>query len=97
MLIYPIPTYVYFRLVRIQMFCISRPAFLHFTFHIFTVAIKNIRNIHAISTNQIADILHFNDNLLYGSEDFCFNTNKKMIKTTIKFLKTSERFIGPLF
>ena len=25
------------------------------------VTIKNIRNIHAISTNQIADILHFND------------------------------------
>ena len=26
-----------------------------------TVAIKNIRNMHAVSTNQIADILHFND------------------------------------
>ena len=35
--------------------------------------------------------------LLYGSEDFSFNTNKKIIKSTIKFLKTSECFIGPLF
>ena len=35
--------------------------------------------------------------LLYGSENFSFNTNKKIIKSTIKFLKTSERFIGPPF
>ena len=28
----------------------------------FTVAIKNIKNIHAVSASQIADILHFNDN-----------------------------------
>ena len=35
--------------------------------------------------------------LLYGSENFSFNTNKKIIKSTIKFLKTSERLIGPLF
>ena len=34
--------------------------------------------------------------LLYGSEDFSFKANKKIIKSTIKFLKTSERFIGPL-
>ena len=26
-----------------------------------TVVIKNIKNLHAVSTNQIADILHFND------------------------------------
>ena len=26
-----------------------------------TVAIQNIRNMHAVSTNQIADILHFNN------------------------------------
>ena len=31
--------------------------------------------------------------LLYGSEDFSFNTNKKIIES----LKTSERFICPLF
>ena len=35
--------------------------------------------------------------LLYGSEYFSFNTNKKIIKPTIKFLETSERLIGPLF
>ena len=29
---------------------------------IFTVAIKSIRNMHVVSSNQIADILHFNDN-----------------------------------
>ena len=34
---------------------------------------------------------------LYSSEDVSFNTNKKIVKSTIKFLKTSERFIGPLF
>ena len=28
-----------------------------------TVAIKNIRNMHAVSINQIADILHFNNNM----------------------------------
>ena len=35
--------------------------------------------------------------LLYGSEDVSFKTNKNIIKSTIKFLKTSERFISPLF
>ena len=30
-------------------------------FYICTVAIKNIKNMHAVSTNQIADILHFNN------------------------------------
>ena len=29
------------------------------------VAIKNIRNMYAVLTNQIADILHFNDNIYY--------------------------------
>ena len=33
---------------------------------------------------------------LYSSEDVSFNTNKKIVTSTIKFLKTSERFIGPL-
>ena len=27
-----------------------------------TVAIKNIKNMHAVSTFQMEDILHFNDN-----------------------------------
>ena len=40
------------------MFFISRLAFL--SIGICTLAIKNIRNMHAVSTNQVADILHFN-------------------------------------
>ena len=35
--------------------------------------------------------------LLYGSEDFNCNMNKEILKATIKFLKISERFNGPLF
>ena len=35
--------------------------------------------------------------LLNRSENFSLNTNKKIIKSTIKFSKTSEHFIGPLF
>lgn len=31
---------------------------------IYTVAIENIKNLYAISTSQIVDILHFNDNNL---------------------------------
>ena len=30
-----------------------------------TVAVKNIRNMHTVSTNKITDILHFNNNLSY--------------------------------
>ena len=41
------------------MFCISRLAFLRFTFHCLTF--KNIRNMYAVSTNLNADILHFNN------------------------------------
>ena len=54
------PIYVCFRLVENQMFCISCLAFLRFTLYRCTVAIKSIRNMHAVSTNQIEDILHFN-------------------------------------
>ena len=49
--------------------CFVYPASLSCVSHsidICTVAIKNIRNVHAVSTNQIVDILHFNDKL---SED----------------------------
>ena len=35
--------------------------------------------------------------LLYGLGDCSFSTNKKIIKSTIKFWKTCECFIGPLF
>ena len=38
----------------------SFPAFL-----IPLIIIKNIKNMHAVSTNQIAEILHFNDNNHY--------------------------------
>ena len=46
------------------MFCISRLAFLSFTFHWYLHGsnCRNLRNMHAVSTNRIADILHFNDN-----------------------------------
>ena len=39
--------------------CVSHPI------DIFTVAITNIRNMQAFSTNQIVDILHFNDKAHY--------------------------------
>ena len=49
-------------LMQIQIFSISRLAFLRFTFNWYCpVAIKNIKNMHAVLTNQIADFLHFND------------------------------------
>ena len=35
--------------------------------------------------------------LLHGSEDFTYNMNKEILKATIKFLKISEHFNGPLF
>ena len=44
------------------MLCISRASY---PIDICTVAIKNIRNMHAVLTNQIADILNFNDNKRY--------------------------------
>ena len=48
-------------------------------------------NLKKLSHEKLLNIL------LYGSEDFSFITNKKIMKSTIKFLKTSERFIGSLF
>ena len=35
--------------------------------------------------------------LLYRSEDFNYNMKKEVLKATIKFLNTSERFNGPFF
>ena len=47
------------------MYCIFRLGFLHFTFRytvaMCTIVIKNISNMHAISTSEIADVMHFND------------------------------------
>ena len=39
-----------------------------YSIDICTVVIKNIRNVHAVSTSQIANILHFSDKELYLSE-----------------------------
>ena len=55
--------FVCFRLAQIQnasyfpvwISCVSH------SINICTVTIKNVGNIHAVSTNQIPDILHFND------------------------------------
>ena len=45
------------------MFFISRLAFLHSDFiDVCTVVIRNIKNMHAVLTSQIADTLHNNDN-----------------------------------
>ena len=44
--------------------CFLYPVLLSCVSHsidLFKVAIKNIKNMHVILTNQIADILHFND------------------------------------
>ena len=63
-MIYPIPTNECFRLVSIQMLCISRLAScVSHSINICTVVIKNINNMHAVSTNQIADILRYNDKI----------------------------------
>ena len=48
--------------------CVSR------SIDICTVAIKNTRNMHAVSTNQFADILHFNDNTNYYSHQLLNKT-----------------------
>ena len=80
MLICPISTYVWFRLVWIQMFCIYRLGFLRSThsIDIYTAAIKNIRNMHALSSNQSADILHFNDKCNYMSNNLGHKQSKTL-------------------
>ena len=48
--------------------CFEYPTSLSCVSHsvdICSVAIQNIRNMHAVSTNQIADILHFKDKSHY--------------------------------
>ena len=44
-----------FFVYSVQLSCFSH------SIDICSVVIKHIRNIHAVSVNQIADILHFND------------------------------------
>ena len=62
-------TWICFSLVLIQMRCILCLAFLCFTFshsiEMCTVAIKNIRNMHPVSTNQTRYILNFNNKYIY--------------------------------
>ena len=49
------------------MFCISRQvSCVSHYIDICTVGIKNTRNMHAVSTNQTADILNFNDDVQYN-------------------------------
>ena len=54
--------------------CVSR------SIDISIVAIKNIKNMHAVSTNQIAEIFHFNDNEFY----FMKKLNKERGKENIE-------------
>ena len=35
--------------------------------------------------------------LLYGAEDFTSQMNSEILKCTIKFIKKTDRFSGPLF
>ena len=58
--------HVSFRLVQIEIFSIFPPSLLRFTFHYYLHSSnKDIRNMHAVSTNQISGILHYNDKLNY--------------------------------
>ena len=41
--------------------CFVYPTYISHSIDTCTAAIKN-RNMHAVPTNQVADILHFNDN-----------------------------------
>ena len=44
--------------------CCVYPNSLAYVSHSTDITIKNVKNMHAVSTNQIADILPFNDNKL---------------------------------
>ena len=49
------------------MFCSSRLSFFRFTFNWYLhCSNKFVTNVQTFSTNQIADILHFNDNVSYA-------------------------------
>ena len=45
--------------------CPAQLSYISHSIDICTVVIKNIRNMNAVLTNQVADILHFNDNAQY--------------------------------
>ena len=61
-----------FKLVKIQMFCISHgPYYVLHSIDICTVPIKNVRNMEAVSVNQSLDILNFNDKVqAFKVQDF---------------------------
>ena len=54
---------------------------------IFVVLNRTLKN---LSYDKLLKII------LFRSKDFSFSTKQKMIKSTIKFLKTSEHFLSPL-
>ena len=56
--------------INFRLVCFVYPASVSCVSHsidICTVAIKNIRHMHAVTSNQIADVVHFNDNTPYGT------------------------------
>ena len=67
---------------------------------------QNLRSNHRLELlNNVCTLNPFPKNyshkkllniLLYGSEDFNCNISKEMLKATIKFLKISKRFNGPI-
>ena len=67
------------------MFCISHLTLLRVS-HSFDVltAVINIRNMHTISTNQIADILHFNNKYTYV---YHLNYHLFLIKLNVRNLQ----------
>ena len=67
--------------------CFVYPASLSCVSHsnvICTVAIKNIRNMHAVSTSQITDILHFNGKFEYLMQCATESIGKLRYKTLLR-------------
>ena len=60
-----------------------------------TKLLDDIYTVHSSLTNYPDEKLL--NILLYGSEYFSVKTNQSILKSTIKFLKSSERFDDPLF
>ena len=80
---------------------LAYPASLSYVSHsidIFTVAIKNIRNMHAVSTNQIADIFHFNGKSLKSMENIKSPGNDGLSKEFYKCFwgEVKKFFIGSI-
>ena len=65
---------------------------------------NDIRKTLLDTVKEIAnkDLTNYSDEylvnlFLFGSQSYSFNENKEIIEASIKFILTSERFIGPLF